>query len=443
MTTGPEWKHILLFAIPVMLGNLLQQLYTAADGVIVGKFVGENAFSSIGTTQSITFLCLAFAMGMGVGSSVVISQYFGANKTKEIPTVIDTALILSCGLGIIISILSIVFTRFLVSTLLNVPEHLMADSILYFRIYAAALVFSFIYNCIASILRGVGDSKATLYFLLVSTVLNVILDLLFVAVFDWGVTGAAVATGISQVVCALVSYLYLRHRFKAAEENHFDPAVCRMILRLGVPSALQQSIVSFGHIAMQRLVNGFGQFSIAAYTAGNRIDNFIFVPIMGLSTALSSFTGQNIGAGNLHRTKRGLRFTIIVSVTISILISVVLNIFATPVISLFSLSGESLIRGVEQVKFITLVFWIFAIYMTIGGVLQGSGDVLTQSAITLSALVVRVVLGYICVGAGVLGYEAAWVTTPIGWAVALIISIVRYFTGGWKKKAIVGNLSKS
>lgn len=441
MTAGPVWKHILLFAIPVMLGNLLQQLYTAADGVIVGRYVGENAFSAIGTTQSITFLCLAFAMGMGVGASVVTSQYFGANRTDDIPTVIDTALILSCGLGIIVSAAAILASDFLVSTLLNVPEHLLAESILYFRIYAAALVFSFIYNCIAAILRGVGDSRATLYFLLISTILNVLLDLLFVAVFDWGVAGAAIATGIAQIACAAVSYIYLRRRFKPAVSRHFDSGISRLILRLGLPSALQQSIVSFGHIAMQRLVNGFDQYSIAAYTAGNRLDNFMFVPIIGLSTALSTFTGQNIGAGNLERTRRGLRFSILTSVSISVLISVFLYIFAPQVISLFSLSGESLVRGVEQVRFITLVFWIFAIYITIGGVFQGSGDVLTQSAITLTALVIRVVLGYIGVHAGILDYEAAWVTTPVGWIAALIISLIRYFTGGWKKKAVVGKLS--
>lgn len=443
MTAGTEWKHILLFAIPVMLGNLLQQFYTAADGVIVGRFVGENAFSSIGTTQSLTFLCLAFAIGMGVGASVVTSQYFGAGKDDSIPLVIDTALILSGCLGIIVSILAIILAPAFISTLLKVPQHLMADAVLYLRIYALSLVFSFIYNCIAAILRGMGDSKATLYFLLVSALLNIALDLLFVAVFNWGVAGAAVATSISQTACAVVSYAYLRKRFKPNIGRHFDFEIFKLIVRLGFPSALQQSIVSFGHIAMQRLVNGFGQASIAAYTAGNRLDNFMFVPIQGLGTALSSFTGQNIGAGNLHRTKRGLRYTLLFSLSIAVVLGVLLFIFASPVVSLFSLSGESLARGIEQVRFYSVTFWIFAIYMTLGGVFQGSGDVLTQSAITLSALVVRVVLGYIGVYTAVLGYEAAWVTMPVGWIVALTISLIRYFTGGWKKKAVAGNLAKS
>ena len=442
MTSGVEWKLIFLFAIPVMLGNLLQQLYSAADGIIVGRFVGEAALSSVGMTNSVTFLCTAFAMGLGVGSSVVTSQYFGAKREKELPVVIDTALILAVIVGFVVSLLAIFGGRAFLSGVMNAPDHLLDEATIYLQIYAAAMIFTFMYNVIAAILRGVGDSKATLYFLMVSAITNVVLDLLFVAVFNWGVVGAAVATSISQTLCALVSLAYLRRRFKPVKGHHFDKNACKLILKLGVPSAVQQSIVSLGNIAIQRLVNGFGQASIAAFTAGNRLDLFMFVPVMGMSTALSSFTGQNIGAGNLQRVKRGLRATLVIAVAIAVAISLVLQIFAPQVVSLFSLTGESLSRGVEQVKCVTLWFWIFALYMSIGGVFQGAGDVVTQSAITLITLIVRVVLGYVGVGMGILGYEAAWVTMPIGWVVALTISLIRYFTGGWKKKAIAGDLAK-
>lgn len=442
MTSGKEWRLILLFAIPVMLGNLLQQLYSAADGVIVGRFVGEAALSSIGTTQSVTFLCTAFAMGLGIGAGVVTSQYFGANREKEIPVVIDTALILSCIFGLAVSIIAILGARPFLSVVMKVPTDLLDDAVIYLQIYAAAMIFTFMYNIIASILRGIGDSKATLYFLMVSALTNVVLDLIFVAVFNWGVTGAAVATSISQAMCAVVSLVYLRRRFKSVKGNHFDNAACKLILKLGIPSAIQQSIVSIGHIAMQRLVNGFGQASIAAYTAGNRLDQFMFVPIQGFATALSNFTGQNIGAGNIKRAKRGLRDTIIMGVIVTALMMALLQLFAPQIISLFSLSGEALNRGVEQVHFVSALFWIFTVYMIIGGTLQGAGDVVMQSVITLTALLVRVILGYAGVKLDILGYEAAWVTMPIGWSVALIISVIRYFTGGWKKKAIVGDLAR-
>lgn len=443
MTHGTEWKLILLFAIPVMLGNLLQQLYTAVDGIIVGKYVGEAALSAVGTTQSITFLCTAIAMGLGVGASIMTSQYFGAGRTKEIPLVVDTAMILSGFVGIVVSVLGILCARFLLGTILSVPSNLLSDATLYFQIYCAAMLFTFVYNAIAAILRGLGDSKATLYFLLTSTVLNVFLDLLFVAVFNWGVMGAAVATSIAQALCAIVSYIYLRRRIKANESKHFDRESCLVILRLGVPAAIQQSIVSFGHMAMQRLVNGFGQYSIAAYTAGNRIDNFMFVPIMGMSTAMSNFTGQNMGAGHLDRIKKGLRFTILANLIIAIVISVLLNVFATPVISLFSLSGESLARGVQQVKFVTLFFWGFSLYMGFCGLLQGSGDVIVHSLISFSTLAVRVVLGYVGVALNILDYEAAWVTMPIGWIVAVVFAITRYARGKWKQKAVAGSLANT
>ena len=216
-----------------------------------------------------------------------------------------------------------------------------------------------------------------------------------------------------------------------------------MILRMGVPSAVQQSIVSFGNIAMQRLVNGFGQASIAAYTAGNRLDLFMFAPIMGLTNAMSAFTGQNIGAGNMQRVKRGVRANLILAFSIAAIISILLKIFCSPVVAMFGLTGEALARGVEQVNCVTWWFWIFALYMGIGGAFQGAGDVVTQSAITLITLFTRVSLGYIGVGVGILGYESAWVTMPIGWVVALTISVIRYFTGGWKKKAIAGKLAEN
>ena len=216
-----------------------------------------------------------------------------------------------------------------------------------------------------------------------------------------------------------------------------------MILRMGVPSAVQQSIVSFGNIAMQRLVNGFGQASIAAYTAGNRLDLFMFAPIMGLTNAMSAFTGQNIGAGNMQRVKRGVRANLLISFSVAAIISILLKIFCSPVVAMFGLTGDSLARGIEQVNCVTWWFWIFALYMGIGGAFQGAGDVVTQSAITLITLFTRVSLGYIGVGMGILDYEAAWVTMPIGWIVALTISVIRYFTGGWKKKAIAGKLAEN
>ena len=442
MTVGPEWKLILLFTLPIMAGNFLQQLYNTADGIVVGNFVGEDAFSSVGTCAPLTFLFLAFAIGLSVGAGVVVSQYFGARLHEELNAAVDTALILLGAIGILMSALAFLLAPWLLGTILGVPEKIFRGAVLYFRIYACGLFFQFMYNAITSVLRSVGDSKATLYFLVVSASVNIVLDLLFVIVFHWNIAGAAVATVLAQIACASVSYIYLRRKFpEACRGRGFSPKICGLMLKLGLPAAMQQSIVSVGGVALQRLVNSFGQVSIAAYAAGNRIDNFVFVPIMGFLTGLSTFTGQNMGAGRLDRVRRGLRSTLVMSLTTTLVIGTLLFVFARPVITFFGLSGDSLGRGVEQVRFLAFTFLIFATNLCVCGVLQGSGDVLMQSTVTLMALVVRVVLAYVGVALGWFGYEAIWVTTPIGWAGAFIVCWTRYLTGGWKKKAVAGKLA--
>jgi putative MATE family efflux protein len=321
---------------------------------------------------------------------------------------------------------------------LNTPENIMPYGVLYFRIYCIGIVFQFIYNAISFILRGMGDSKATLYFLLITSVLNGVLAVVFVMIFHWGVAGTAIATVLAQIVCAGISYIYLRRRFKLDETGrHFDPVMCRHILRLGIPSAVQQTIVSFGNTAMQRLVNGFGESAIAAYTAGSRINMLMFVPIFGFQAGLASFTGQNIGAGKLDRVKSGFRATLFMAMAVSVAACTVTYIFAPDIVTIFALQGDSLALGIQQVRFFTVVFCAFTYYMVVGAVLQGAGDVVVQSIATLSALGIRVALGYIGVHFGILGYEAAWVTNPIGWIAAIVITTIRYTSGKWKSKAVV------
>ncbi|MDR1590279.1 MAG: MATE family efflux transporter [Oscillospiraceae bacterium] len=446
MTRGSEWKLVLMFTLPIMAGSLLQQLYNTVDGVVVGRFVedGKLAFAGVGICAALTFLFLAFAMGISVGVGVVVSQYFGAKKNDELAIAVDTALIMLGALGIAVSVIGYAVSPLLIDKVLTVPPTeggaaIREYALTYIRVYCLGLVFQFIYNCISFTLRGVGDSKATLLFLLVTASLNVALDLLFVVAFHWDVAGVAWATFISQAVCMVISYIYLRRRFPfIAGGRHFDGKLCRTILRIGVPTAVQQSIVSFGNIAMQRLVNGFGEDSMAAFSAGIRINNFMFVPITGFQSGLANFTGQNIGANRLDRVKRGYRHTLLMTVSVSLAVCALLFFFARPIVSFFGLTGKPLDLGVEQVRFVAPCFIIFAVYMTLGGVLQGAGDTVLQSAATLTALAVRVVVGYVGVAVGFLGYSAAWITLPIGWVFALVITNIRYYTGGWKKKAVVG-----
>jgi putative MATE family efflux protein len=441
MTRGPEWKAILLFTLPIMAGNFLQQLYNTVDSVVVGQSVGQNALSAVGTCTPLVMLFLALAIGLGIGVSVVVSQFFGAGRTADMAQAITTASWLMTGIGLALTAVAEAATPFLLSTALGVqnPETLVM-AVRYFRVYAGGLVFQFIYNCAASVLRAVGDSKATLYFLAVSSALNIGLDLLFVVVFHWGVAGAGAATVLAQIVCAGVSVVYLRRTLAAARERApFQGALCKLILKMGIPASVQMGIVSMGNLAMQRLVNGFGDAAMAAYTAGIRIDNFVTIPALGFHTGMANFTGQNIGAGKWDRVRRGLGQTVVMSFGLCALMGVAAFVLARPLVAMFGVEGEALEMGVEMIRFLALIFWLFAVYQTCSGVLEGAGDVVVASGATLTALLVRVCTGYLAVYLGLLRYNAGWATMPVGWSVALLIVLARYFSGRWKTKAVVKN----
>ena len=446
MTAGKEWKQILFFTLPIMAGNLLQQLYNTVDGIIVGQFVSESAFSGVATCTSLTFFFLSFAMGLSIGVGIVVSQYFGAGKHDKLPVSIDTALLLLGACGLILTAAGFIVAPLLLKYVLSVPDHALPFAITYFRIYVLGLFFQFVYNSIAAILRGLGDSKAILMFLAIATVLNTILDLTFVVVFHWDVAGAAIATVIAQLACVLVSYKYMRKRFPFMKGNkHWDGVICATMAKLGLPIGVQQSIVAIGQGSLQRLVNSFDVTVpgvMAAYGVGVRMNNIINVPITSFQSGLASFTGQNIGAGKLDRVYRGYLRTLIMSLSITLVMSALLYTFAGPVIAAFGVTGGAQIIGMEQMRFLSMFFWMFCCYQSLGGLLQGSGDTILQSITTLSAFGMQVAAAYSFVHFGLFGYNAAWRATPIGWGLAIIISYTRFFTGGWKKKAVAGKLAR-
>ncbi|MDR2361028.1 MAG: polysaccharide biosynthesis C-terminal domain-containing protein, partial [Oscillospiraceae bacterium] len=345
--------------------------------------------------------------------------------------------------GAVVALIGWMLTPMLLRTIIRVSDEVVFEyAVLYMRIYCIGLPFQFLYNACASALRGVGDSKASLIFLLVSSAVNVLLDLLLIVVFTMGVTGAAIATVISQAVCAAVSYGYLRKKFPRAKgAKVFDAKLALTVTKIGLPTSIQQGVVSFGNITLMRLVHHFAAIGttgiVEAYTAGSRIDMFAFVPIMGFQSALASFTGQNIAAGRLDRVKRGYFLTLAYGVGTTLAICLLMYFLADPLVSLFSLRGDALVYGAEQIRYYSKTIWVFALYMVLGGVLQGAGDTLFQSAATLSSLAVRVALSYIGVfAASWFGYEAAWSTLIYGWIIALLTTNIRFYTGGWMKKAI-------
>lgn len=444
MTTGPEWKHILLFSLPIMAGNLLQQLYNTVDGIVVGNFVSQNALAATGTAGTLAFLFLAVAIGFGNGAGIVVAQLFGAKQYDELRSAVSTALILLVGMGAALSVLGCALARPLIHGLMNVAEgEVLELAVIYFSIYAIGLVLQFVYNAVASILRAVGDSKAILYFLLVSSVVNLVLDLLFVIVFHWGVAGAAIATVLSQLGSAAVSVIYMFRKYPIFRfgkgEFVFKKDKCLLCLRMGIPSTVQQSIVSFGNVFIQRLVNSFGEAAMAAFTVGVRLENYLFVPAIGFSIGMSTFSAQNIGAGKPERVRRGARTTMLLTFGVAVVLELLSFLFASPLSTLFGVEGEALSLAVRYVRFLAYCFWIFALYIAISGMLQGAGDVIFTMSCSLISLAVRVAMSYILVGAFHWDVSAIWATMPVGWGIVLIMALSRYFGGRWKEKGIVNH----
>ncbi len=439
MTKGSEWKLILFFTLPLMAGNLLQQLYNTVDGIVVGNFVGETALSAVGTCSPLTLLFICMALGMSTGASIVISQLYGAGKLEEMRQNVSTALVLLFAIGVGCAALGFVGARWLLKTVLGVQDYLLADALLYFRIYALGLVFQFIYNIGAAILRALGDSRATLYFLLISSLCNIGLDLIAVIILGWGVMGVALATVFSQLLSASISVIYMFRTHKILRfgkgEFQFHPQKAKLILRLGIPTTIQQCVVSMSHMAIQRLVNSFD--ITAGYTAAMKIENFILIPSQSFLQGVSTFTGQNIGAGEPDRVKRGLRGALAMATISVVVIATVVLLFTEEIVGLFGVTGDALAIGVMQLHYVSLGYILFSWEFCFNGVLSGSGDVMFTMVNTVSCLILRTIIAYVLAYLTTIGYVAIWISLLLSWVYNLSLAAARYRFGPWREKCVV------
>ena len=439
MTTGKEWKLILSFTLPLIGGNLLQQIYSLADSLIVGNFASQTALASVGTSFPITFLLLALATGLTNGVGVMASQFYGAKNADAFRKNLSTACFTLLGAGIMITILGILTSRPLLAGLLQADASILDDALLYLRIYCIGLVFQFAYNTFAAILRSIGDSRSTMYFLLIATVVNIVLDLIFVQF--WQVAGVAWATVIAQAVSAITAGIYLFRKVELAKfqkgQFRFHKEMFSMSLRLGVPTSIQQCSVGLGMVLMQRLINSFGVDTISAITAAMKLESFAMVPIMMFYMGLSNFTGQNMGAGKLDRIKRGYHQTMVMAM-ITCAGIILLLIFAGPyAIGLFHMNEAATAIGSEYLRTLAWFFLIFCVMYITNGVLQGSGDVAYPTAGSMTSLVVRVIVANIMATFPAIGYRSIFYSIPIGWVCGTAIVFIRYLTGKWKTKGVV------
>ncbi len=441
ITQGREWTQILLFSIPLMLGNLLQQLYNTVDGIVVGNFVSEASLAAIGSCAELAMVFLAIAMGMSNGSAILIAQLFGAKQMEKLRRAESTILILLLGIGVAMTLFGFFCARWLLRHFLNIAIDEVLDlAVTYFRIYALGLIFQYMYNCVAAILRSIGDSRATLYFLTVTVVMNLILDLVFVIVFHWGIAGAAAATVIAQFICVTVSIVYMFKKYELLRLDRksfvFDREFCRTGLKMGVPTTIQQGIISFGNVFMQRLVNTFGAATMSAFFVGGRIMSFIFLPCQAFHMGMATFAGQNVGAGKYDRVKRGLRGIMLCGIALCLLIGLAAYLLAPTLAALFGVEGEALRQSVQYMRVTAFLVWLMACYLPITGTLQGTGDIVMSTTCTLCCFVMRLASAHILAALGV-GCVCIWISQPISWMTALIIGGVRFLSGKWRTKSLV------
>jgi len=439
LTSGHEGKLIFNFAAPMLLGNVFQQLFSVIDSIVVGKFIGTEALAAVGASFPVIFMMVSMIIGIVMGTTVVISQYFGAKDLVKVSRAIDTMYIYSAVAGIIITVTGLFIAEPLLR-LLGTPEEIVPQATLFLRIYFSGAVIFFGYNGTSAVLRGLGDSKTPLYFLIIATVANIILVLLFVGVFKWGIAGAAYATLLANSLAFGLAIYWLNRNHKliriAITGLHFDREVFRQSIRIGLPTGIQQTLVAIGGLALMGIVNQFGTNVLAGYSVASRLDSIALVPAMSFSQALSTFVGQNIGANKTERIRTGLISTVKMSGIVTIVTSVLIVIWGHLIMSLFTNDAEVIRIGDQYLTIVSIFYVIFTLMFIYNGLMRGAGDTLIPMFLSLISLwIIRIPLAWML--SRKIGPSGIWWSIPAGWFIGLSLSFLYYKTGRWKRKAVV------
>lgn len=465
MLTDSPGKSLFFFALPMILGNLFQQFYSAVDSIIVGQYVGEDALAAVGASYSLTTVFIMIAIGGGIGASVIISQYLGAGLFRKMKTSVYTALISFLAVSLILGSAGLLLSRNIL-TALNTPENILSDALLYLDIYFVGLPFLFMYNILSSVFNALGNSKTPLYLLIFSSLFNIVMDLAFVRGLGLGIGGAAAATVLAQGISAVVSFCLLLRALKEyrteSEEagkdteeknkeawveqkeeerrgrNLFDVQMLGNMIKVAIPSMLQQSIVSIGMLLVQSVVNGYGSSVLAGYTAGTRIESICIVPMIASGNAVSTFTAQNLGAGHPERVKKGYLAAVRMAAVFAVMICLILTFFHGNIINAFLEEGSEPIAfetGNAYLTFIAFFFICIGFKAITDGVLRGAGDVVVFTLANLINLGIRVTVAFAL--SPVWGVQAVWFAIPMGWTTNFVISFVRYLSGKWSRKKLI------
>lgn len=437
-TEGKPWKQIIYFAIPILLGLLLQQLYNTVDAVILGNYTGEAALAAIGTTGCITLLYLSFANGFSAGANVVIAKLFGAKQMEEARETAATAIMLLLGMGVAISVIGILSAHAVLENFLGIKGQVLEMALEYLYIYTAGLFFQFGYNVVAGILRAVGDSKASLYFLIIAFFVNIILDVVFIAKLGWDCRGAALATNIAQAASFAAAWLYMYRKYPVfrfhVTDLQFVPYQAKKILWAGLPIMLQGAVASTGFIFLQKAINAYGQSMIAACTVGQRVETYLNMAFMAFQTTMATYTGQNVGAKRMDRVMLGLKQAVALSMGSTVVLGGMAFLGAPLIARLFALNAEAAAYAREYIRFTSVIKLIVASYFPIIGMFQGTGNGFIGSIAVASALFMRVLTIYTLCYVPWIGYHIAWGNQLFGFSTACIIVWSCLLFTNWRKR---------
>ena len=436
MTQGPIWKRITYFALPIFLGNLFQQMYNTADSLIVGNFLGKNALAAVSSTGSLIFMLIGFLSGIAIGAGVVISRYFGGNKLEEMSKAVHTTVAFGLVAGVAMTAVGVGLSPQILRWM-DTPENVMYNSQLYLSIYFMGSLGSVMYNACVGIMQAVGDSRHPLYYLIVSSVVNVVLDLFFIAVLGMGVDGAAWATIIAQYVSAIMCLwrlLRVKDSYRVELRKirfHWD--MLKRVVRFGLPSGVQNSIIAIANVVVQSNINHFGDAAMAGVGAYSKIEGFGFLPITSFTMAMTTFVGQNLGAGQIERTKRGARFGTITSVILAELIGVAVFIFAPQLIAAFDTSPDVIAYGVDKARTSVLFYCLLAFSHAMASTLRGAGKaVVPMFVMMICWCIIRV--SFLAIAVPLTGsIQMVYWVYPLTWFLSSVTFLWYYRRMDWNR----------
>lgn len=436
MTSGSIVKHLLMFALPLLVGNVFQQMYNTVDSIVVGKFVGKEALAAVGSVGPIINTLIGIFGGFAVGAGVLISQYYGAHDEQSVHDCVQTAILLTLVLSVVLTAVGVFCTPLFVK-MMQTPDDVIPDASEYLRIYFSGLAGLLIYNIGSGILRAVGDSRRPLYFLIVSAVTNTVLDIVFVAVFRMGIAGVAIATILAQFISAILVLIVLTRTDGSYRvcwtKLRFHPVMLRRILLIGTPTAIQSGVTSFSNVFVQSYINRFGSACMAGWTAYSKIDAFAMLPITSIAMSATTFVGQNIGACDRVRAKQGTSCAIRLSLIITALILIPLMVFAEQLVGLFNTEPDVLSFGIRFIRQISPFYLLCVFNQVYGGALRGAGDTKAPMFIMLLSFVAFRQVYLFTVYS--LTHSITWVAMgyPAGWILCSVILFLYYRSGRWQK----------